>query len=171
MVNVLHKWPVASYQTQKPHLILLFAGECHCQGSTRLPAFSPQSNSKNSDKCVHSISDYYSSSPDLPVISHSKDLGFLKYGGQREERIDVHGYEWVFGKAMKFTRGPQVWFSFSFFGVFFGFLGLYPHHMAVPRLRVQSELLLLAYTTATATPDLSPVCDLYHSSWQLQILT
>ena len=43
--------------------------------------------------------------------------------------------------------------------------------MEVPRLGVQSELQLLAYyTTATATRDLSPVCDLHHSSWQCQIL-
>ena len=42
--------------------------------------------------------------------------------------------------------------------------------MEVPRLRVQLELLLLAYARAIATPDLSRVCDLYHSSWQRQIL-
>ena len=28
----------------------------------------------------------------------------------------------------------------------------------------------LAYTTATATLDLSHVCDLHHSSWQCRIL-
>ena len=42
--------------------------------------------------------------------------------------------------------------------------------MEVPRLRVESELQLLAYTTATATPDLSCICDLYHRSLQRQIL-
>ena len=42
--------------------------------------------------------------------------------------------------------------------------------MEVPRLRVELELQLLAYTTATATQDLSHVCDLPHSSWQHQIL-
>jgi len=41
--------------------------------------------------------------------------------------------------------------------------------MDVPRLGVESELQLLAYTTATATPDLSNVCDLHHSSQQHQI--
>ena len=40
----------------------------------------------------------------------------------------------------------------------------------VPRLEVESELPLLAYTTATATPDLSQVCDLHHSSRQHWIL-
>ena len=42
--------------------------------------------------------------------------------------------------------------------------------MEVPRLGVESELQLLAYTTATATRDLSYICDLYHSSWQCQVL-
>ena len=36
--------------------------------------------------------------------------------------------------------------------------------MDVPRLRVKSELQLLAYLTATATPDLRCVCELHHSS-------
>ena len=35
---------------------------------------------------------------------------------------------------------------------------------------VESELWLLAYATAIAMQDLSHVCDLYHSSWQHQIL-
>ena len=40
--------------------------------------------------------------------------------------------------------------------------------MQVPKLGVESELQLLAYTTAMQDP--SHVCDLYHSSWQRQIL-
>ena len=43
-------------------------------------------------------------------------------------------------------------------------------HMEVPRLGGELELQLLAYTTATATPDLSQVCDVYHSSQQCWIL-
>ena len=42
--------------------------------------------------------------------------------------------------------------------------------MEVPRLGVELELQLLTYTTATATSDLSPICDLTHRSWQRQIL-
>ena len=42
--------------------------------------------------------------------------------------------------------------------------------MEVPRLGVELELQLPAYTTATATQDPSCICDLYHSSWQRQIL-
>ena len=36
--------------------------------------------------------------------------------------------------------------------------------------RGESELQLLAYTTAIATQDLSSICNLHHSSWQCQIL-
>ena len=50
------------------------------------------------------------------------------------------------------------------------FLGPHPQHMEVPRLGVESELQLLAYTTATAMPDPSHICDLHHSSWQRQVL-
>ena len=42
--------------------------------------------------------------------------------------------------------------------------------MGVPRLGVELELKRLAYTTATAMPDLSLIFDLHHSSWQFRIL-
>ena len=61
-------------------------------------------------------------------------------------------------------------FILFYFFVFLPFLGLLPGHMEVPRLGVQSELKLLAYTTATATPDPSCVCDLHHRSRQHPIL-
>ena len=41
--------------------------------------------------------------------------------------------------------------------------------MEIPRLAVELELQPLAYTTATAMWDLNRVCDLHHSSGQLQI--
>ena len=50
------------------------------------------------------------------------------------------------------------------------FLGLHPWYTDVPRLGVKLELQLPAYATATATWDLSHVCDLHHSSWPPQIL-
>ena len=50
------------------------------------------------------------------------------------------------------------------------FKGLYLQHMGVPRSGVESELQLLAYAIAMATPDPSYICDL-HCSWrQHQIL-
>ena len=47
---------------------------------------------------------------------------------------------------------------------------MHPQHMEVPWLGVESELQLPAYTTTTATQDLSLICDLHHSSQQRQIL-
>ena len=61
-------------------------------------------------------------------------------------------------------------FFFSFFFLSFVLLESHPRHMEVPRLGVQMELQLSAYTTATAMPDLSHVCDLHHSSQQHRIL-
>ena len=54
--------------------------------------------------------------------------------------------------------------------ILFCFLGPHPRYLEAPRLGVQSELQLLSYTTATATPDLSQACDLHHSSRQHRIL-
>ena len=51
------------------------------------------------------------------------------------------------------------------------FLWPRPWHMEVPRLGVHSELQLPVYTTVTATPDLSHVCHLHHSSGQPGSLT
>ena len=55
---------------------------------------------------------------------------------------------------------------------FFSFLLFRPHwrYVEVPRLGVESELQLLAYTTATTAQDLSRIYDLHHSSRQRQIL-
>ena len=54
----------------------------------------------------------------------------------------------------------------------FCFFLLRPHlqHMEVPRLRVRLQLQPLAYATAIAMPVPSLICDLHHSSQQLQIL-
>ena len=54
--------------------------------------------------------------------------------------------------------------------ILFLFLQLHLQHMEVASLGVKLELQLLAYTTATATPDLSHIYDLYHSLQQCQIL-
>ena len=52
----------------------------------------------------------------------------------------------------------QSWQEYRFILFYFiGFLGLYLQHMEVPRLGVELELQLLAYTTATATQDLSHI--------------
>ena len=54
-----------------------------------------------------------------------------------------------------------VLFFFPFFHQFFSFSFFFravPVHMEVPRLGVESELQLLAYTTATATRDRNHIC-------------
>ena len=58
----------------------------------------------------------------------------------------------------------QFFFFFLFF-FFFVFLELHQWHMEVPRLGVELELWPLVYATATATRDLSRICDIHHSSW------
>ena len=55
------------------------------------------------------------------------------------------------------------------FFFFFSFLGPHWWHMEVPRLGVES-VLLLAYTTTTATQDPNRICELHHSPQQRQIL-
>ena len=57
-----------------------------------------------------------------------------------------------------------------FFLFFFSLLQPHLQHMEVPRLEAESELQLLAYTTATVKADPSCICDLCCSLWQHQIL-
>ena len=78
-----------------------------------------------------------------------------------QEVIFDHGWEEILAKV------PAVVVLFC---VVFCFLWWYPWHKEVPRLGIESELQLLAYATATATWDLSCICDLYHSAWQRWIL-
>ena len=47
---------------------------------------------------------------------------------------------------------------------------MHPQHKEVPRLGVELELQLLAYTTVIAMQDPSLICNLHHSSQQHQIL-
>ena len=52
----------------------------------------------------------------------------------------------------------------------FVFLGLHPLHMLFAKLRVESELQLPTYATATAMWDLSQVCYLHHNLRQHRVL-
>ena len=54
--------------------------------------------------------------------------------------------------------------------IYFCFKGSHLWHREVTRLGVELVLLLLAYTTARATPDLRHGCNLHHSSQQHWIL-
>ena len=52
----------------------------------------------------------------------------------------------------------------------FLFFKAHSWHIKVPRLGVESELHLPAYTPAAATQDPSRICYLHHSSWQHWVL-
>ena len=67
-------------------------------------------------------------------------------------------------KCLHICQGTS-WISFLFF-----FLEMHLQRMEVPGLGVESELQLLAYATATATPDQSHIFDLLCSLQQLGIL-
>ena len=53
--------------------------------------------------------------------------------------------------------------GYIWFGIFFLFMAI-PEACEVPRLKIESELQLPAYTTATEMPDPSLICDLSHSN-------
>jgi len=73
--------------------------------------------------------------------------------------------------SSKIAKTNQVFFLPSFLSFFLSFfLGLYLRNMEVPRLGVELELQLTAYTTATAMWDPRRVCDLHHNSHQYWIL-
>ena len=70
-------------------------------------------------------------------------------------------------KIFSLFKGPPLKFHMFYTTFFFFFFGLFraaPAHVEVPRLGVESELLLPTYTTARSDP--SHVCDLHHSSQQ-----
>ena len=78
---------------------------------------------------------------------------------------------WKWGRGCirrKFRKAHKP--SHFFLKFFFAFLGLNPQYMEVPRLGVESQMQLPAYTAAAATPDPSSLCSLHHSSWQRRIL-
>ena len=90
--------------------------------------------------------------------------------------IKIRISQWWWKCRYEFTylgphSGTTVHFNIpkGFFFFLFFFLGPHPWHMEVPRLGVESELQMPAYTTATATRDLSLVYDLHHSSLPCQI--
>lgn len=56
------------------------------------------------------------------------------------------------------------------FGWFFWLSRARPEAYGSSQARGQIGVLGVAYTTATAMPDLSHVCNLHYSSWQCQIL-
>ena len=64
---------------------------------------------------------------------------------------------------------PSIFQSYDLFFLIF-FLPPHPLHREGPRLGVELELQLQAYTTVMATWDPRCICDLHHSLHQCQIL-
>ena len=94
----------------------------------------------------------------LPVTVESAGLGFISSTLSHPSQCP---------QLSAGFQGPVVGLPpdhLFFIFYFFAFLGLHPQHMEVPRLGVQSELQLPAYAPATATSDLSRVCDLHHTA-------
>ena len=77
----------------------------------------------------------------------------------------------VTSAVISFFNITYVFYTVDFFFFFLFFLFRASlQHIEVPGLGVKSELQLLAYSTATATQDLSRICNLHHSSRQCWIL-
>ena len=101
-------------------------------------------------------------------LKDGEDNFFERPGGWCFNSSFSHQY-WQHKRETWVPQNPLLppWHIF----IFFWFLGPNPWHMKVPRLGVQSELQLLACTTATAMSDPSHLCDLLHSSCQCQIIS
>ena len=120
---------------------------------------------------------------------HSVYLSLYHYASRtppvwclRDFKLKMHTTQQAFG-CSSFSNLPIDWVTlwihtyihtythiyicvYIYIYFFFCFLRPHPWHMEVPRPGVQLELYLPAYTTATATSDLSHICDIHHSSWQ-----
>ena len=97
----------------------------------------------------------------LLAIFHQKSLGLPMWLTTSSESSSLSG---------PLPHFFKISLSLSLFFFFFCFLGPHLRHLGVLRLGVEWELQLLTYVTATATPDLSHVCNLHHSSWPRWIL-
>ena len=99
------------------------------------------------------------------------------HGPETNERLGLTADNVVREESVNLSRwnpyghGQKIQIPFLFFCfVYFVFCFLWPDlwHMEVPRLGIELELKLPAYTTVTADP--SCVWNLHHSSWQHWIL-
>ena len=96
---------------------------------------------------------------------------FWKEANVRVRLIFPECFSLLLSRTITMTLLLVILTHFLGFGVvvfFFVFLGPHPQHMEVPRLGVESEMQLPAYTTATEMLDLSRICDLHH--WLMVML-
>ena len=109
-----------------------------------------------------------------------RSLGFLTLG-PRDGQRGVHqllmlerdvGAWWGGGQELYHFLVISTFFLLSFFFFFFFLFFLGPHlrYVFIPRLGVESEPQLPAYTTATATQDPNHIFDLPRCSQQCPVL-
>jgi len=108
----------------------------------------------------------------LPIrLNNTEMYHFL---GKKRSHLSISLLFFFLFLSFFFSFSLPFFFSFSLSFFLSFILSLLPHlkhtNMEVPGLGVKSELQLLAYTTATAMPDPSQVCDLHCSLKQLWIL-
>ena len=95
----------------------------------------------------------------------------LKRPKKKKDKINKFFFLGRFNGKILQRDGNKLWrLGLLKIGKHLFFLGLHLWHMEVPRLGVELGPQLPAYTTATAMPDPSHVCDLCCSSWQSQTL-
>ena len=107
-----------------------------------------------------------------PVFDGEQDLGKvggwfkgdskkkkMSHGWRCQSREGMHGY----GDAGRSGKVSTI-HDKGKMDFFFVFLRPHPWHREVPRLGVQLELQLPAYTTATATGDPSHICNLHNGN-------
>ena len=95
---------------------------------------------------------------------------YIARGEPKPASSRLHTSEIFQSMLEKAKMNAVLFFLVIFFSFFsFSFLGPNPWHMEIPRLGVKSEPQLLVYSSATATPGLSHILDLPHSSWQFPI--
>ena len=120
---------------------------------------------------LHIIS--YGSSRGVKSFSHINKLVLIQlYILSYSEYPVCQSYAYLPGSCISFVMWASVasqvlsWADYVVTLFFFSFLGRHSWHMEVPRLGVESELLLLAYTIAAATLDLSHICSAtYTTVW------
>ena len=104
-----------------------------------------------------------------PAEDGRADGGHLKAMLPNQQGGRNHSSKDPCREALPDSPLPQLWARIAAPSFYFRLLlggGAHPGHMEVPRLGVESELQLLAYTTATETRDPRRICNLHHSSRQ-----
>ena len=96
-------------------------------------------------------------------LFYCKMTGYLHYLGKEERRLEEGDKRSRFRGTERMTSTSTV--KKKNVSLFFDFLGRHLQHIEVPRLGGESELLLLAYTTARATATATQDPSLQPTPW------